>query len=215
MLHFRFYFLASIIFSSLSFAGLNEDVASIKQSWAVANYRLEGDDQKEAFKLLIDNAEQLTKRYANSADAWIWSGIIKSSYAGITGGLSALKYAKAAKKDLEKSIKKDPLAMNGSAYASLGTLYHKLPSWPISFGSNKKAETMLKKAIAIDPDNIDNNYFYADYLLNNHQLKLAEKFMDKASTTAPRADMLIADKGRLEAVQVALQVIKHGLEVSH
>ncbi|MFT7128408.1 MAG: tetratricopeptide (TPR) repeat protein, partial [Gammaproteobacteria bacterium] len=180
MLHFRFYFLASIIFSSLSFAGLNEDIASIKQNWAVANYQLEGKEQENAFNSLIRNAEQVTKRHVNSADTWIWSGIIKSSYAGITGGLSALKYAKAAKQDLEKSIKIDPLAMNGSAYASLGTLYHKLPAWPISFGSNKKAERMLKKAIAIDPENIDNNYFYADYLLNTNQLELAEKYMDKA-----------------------------------
>ncbi|MFT7130499.1 MAG: tetratricopeptide (TPR) repeat protein, partial [Gammaproteobacteria bacterium] len=77
------------------------------------------------------------------------------------------------------------------------------------------AERMLKKAIAIDPENIDNNYFYADYLLNTNQLELAEKYMDKASTAAPRADMLTADEGRLTAVRVALQKIRRKLEVSH
>ena len=215
MLHFRFYFLASIIISSLSFAGVDEDTASIRQNWAIANYQLQGEDQIKAFDALIDGVTQLKKSHVNSADIWVWSGIIKSSYAGITGGLSALNYAKAAKRDLEQSIELDPLAMSGSAYASLGTLYHKLPAWPISFGSNKKAEKMLKKAIAIDPENIDNNYFYADYLLNTKRLELAEKYMNKASTAVPRVDRLIADKGRLKAARVALQKLRRKLEVSH
>ena len=54
-------------------------------------------------------------------------------------------------------------AFSGSAYTSLGTLYFKAPSWPISFGDDKKAEVMLKQALAINPDGIDSNFFYAEF----------------------------------------------------
>ena len=36
----------------------------------------------------------------------------------------------------------------GSAYTSLGTLYFKVPGWPVGFGDEEKAEELLRKALA-------------------------------------------------------------------
>ena len=57
--------------------------------------------------------------------------------------------------------------MDGSAYTSLGTLYHKLPGFPIAFGSDKKARMYLEKALQISPDAIDPNYFYGEFLYDD------------------------------------------------
>ena len=40
-------------------------------------------------------------------------------------------------------------ASDAAAYNALGMLYHKVPGWPISFGSNKKARDYFEKAIAL------------------------------------------------------------------
>ena len=55
--------------------------------------------------------------------------------------------------------------LNGSVYTSLGSLYYQVPGWPIGFGSDKKAESYLKKALAVNPDGMDPNYFYGDFML--------------------------------------------------
>jgi len=46
----------------------------------------------------------------------------------------------------------------------LGRLYHKLPGFPISFGSYKKALFHIKRAYALFPDDIITRAFYAELL---------------------------------------------------
>jgi len=45
----------------------------------------------------------------------------------------------------------------------LGTLYDKVPSWPIAFGNDNTAKTMLETALKINPNGIANNYFYGKF----------------------------------------------------
>ncbi len=99
-----------------------------------------------------------------AAEAYIWRGIIQSSYAGAKGGIGALSVAEASKADLEKALQLNAQALQGSAYTSLGVLYAKVPGWPIGFGSDKKAAQLLQKALEINPQGIDPNYFYAEFL---------------------------------------------------
>lgn len=75
-------------------------------------------------------------------------GIITSNWAGAQGGLGALGKAKDAKAYLEKAIALDPGALQGSAYTSLGTLYDRVPGWPIGFGDEDKADQLLRPGAA-------------------------------------------------------------------
>ena len=44
----------------------------------------------------------------------------------------------------------DPKALDGSAYASLGSLFYQVPGWPIGFGDDKKAaESALDRLIGL------------------------------------------------------------------
>ncbi len=183
-------------------------VAELQHDWAIANYQLTGDAQETAFEALIERSNAAVRSNPKSADLLIWDGIIKSSFAGAKGGLGALSLAKEARDSLEAALKLDDQALNGSAYTSLGTLYASVPGWPVGFGNDKKAATMLQKAIEINPDGIDSNYFYADYLLQSKQYKKAEEYLLKAQNAPARPDRPVADAGRQEEIHAALSIVR-------
>jgi tetratricopeptide (TPR) repeat protein len=197
--------------TSPALADLDSDILMLQQRWAEVNYQLDGKAQITAFEILIDDATKATTQYPEDAPAWVWSGIIKSTYAGAKGGLGALKIAKSSKADLEKAMKIEPEAMQGSAYTSLGTLYFNVPGWPVGFGDDKKAEKFLLKAISINPDGIDSNYFYGDYLKNEKRYHEAESFYLKAQSAPARSDRPLADAGRQEEIALALLGVRKEL----
>ena len=135
------------------------DLSHLQQRWAEVNYQMEGKSQLSAFAQLSDAIVELSEKEPASAEVWIWRGIIKSTYAGARGGLGALGLAKEAKADLEFAMELDADALDGSAYTSLGTLYHSVPGWPVGFGDEDTAEELLLKALTLNPEGIDSNYF--------------------------------------------------------
>ena len=173
------------------------ELLSIQQAWAKTNYETPaGDARVQAFDALEKRAEAFTKQNPTRAEALIWEGIIESSYAGAKGGLGALSLCKEARGNLEAAIKLDPTALDGSAYTSLGTLYYKVPGFPIGFGDHEKAEHLLQKALKQNPNGIDPNYFYAEFLFEQDRYKESLQYLDKAAKAAPRPGRELADKGR-------------------
>jgi len=201
----------ALVSSNPAWADLDSDVHKLQQRWAEVNYQLEGKAQVTAFEILMNDAENVTTQYPQDAPAWIWSGIIKSTYAGAKGGIGALKFAKASRADLEKAMKIEPDAMNGSAYTSLGTLYFNVPGWPVGFGDDEKAEELLLKAVTINPNGIDSNYFYGDYLKSEKRYQEAESFFLKAQSAPGRPDRPLADAGRQEEIALALLELREKL----
>lgn len=210
-LTFLFLFLGAVGTSQAS-ADVMEDIARLQQRWAEVNYQLEGKTQLTAFDALIQDADSLTAANPDAAPAFIWSGIIKSSFAGAKGGLGAMKLAKASRADLEKALALDPEAMQGSAYTSLGALYFKVPGWPVGFGDEEKAEELLTKALALNPDGIDPNFFYGELLLEQKRYDEAERSLLKAQHAPARPDRAVADAGRQEEIKVALLKVREKLD---
>jgi tetratricopeptide (TPR) repeat protein len=184
------------------------NVDDLQKGWALANYEVTGEAQDAAFANLIEQADDAVANHPGDAELLIWQGIIKSTYAGKAGGLSALSLVKAAKRSLEGAMEIDAMALDGSAYTSLGALYYQVPGWPIAFGSDKKARELLEKAIAINPAGIDANYFYADFLLQEKQYVKAEVFLQKALSAQPRDNRPLADMGRRKEINLLLAEIK-------
>ncbi len=184
------------------------DVADLQQRWAVANYELRDKPRVAALELLVQDAEEVTGRYPQRAEGWIWSGIIRSTLAGAKGGLGALGIAKAAKRDLEQAIELDPAALDGSAYTSLGTLYSKVPGWPVGFGSDKKADALLREALQINPDGIDANYFYGEFLYEKDRRAEAETYLQRARQAPPRPGRELADSGRQKEIAELLARVR-------
>jgi tetratricopeptide (TPR) repeat protein len=190
---------------------LSSQTQYLEQQWAEVTYQSQGKTQIKAFKHLVAEAEQVILKYPDSAIPWIWSGIIKSTYADIKGGLGALKLAKSSKKDFEKALAIDPNAMHGAAYVSLGALYLNVPSWPLGFGNDTKAKELLEKGLSIDPDGIDSNFFYADYLIHEKQYNESKNYLTKAINAPSRPNRTLADAGRQKEIQEKLLFIESKL----
>lgn len=201
------YCLALAAFSLLSFktfAARESDIKHLQDRWAEINYQMEGKAKVAAFDALANEAKALVASDPASAELWIWSGIIKSTYAGAKGGLGALGLAKESRADLEKAMSLNADALQGSAYTSLGALYYSVPGWPIGFGDDEKAEQLLKKALAINPDGIDSNYFMASFLAEKKRYAEARNYFDKAAKAPARPGRALADSGRQREITEAL-----------
>ena len=185
-------------------AGVDEDVRALQDQWAEIKYQRPAADQEKAFAELTKSADAVRGRYPGRAEPQIWYGIISASYAGARGGLGALSLAKNAKQALEQALEADPKALDGSAYTSLGSLYYQVPGWPIGFGDDAKARALLEKALALNPDGIDSNYFYGDFLQRKGDREGARRALDKALKAPPRPGRALADEGRRKEIEALL-----------
>jgi tetratricopeptide (TPR) repeat protein len=189
-------------------AGVDEDVRALQTEWERIKYTRPAAEQEKAFEQLTQAAGAARAQYPQRAEPRIWYGIIAASYAGARGGLGALSLAKEAKKALEEALAIDPQALQGSAYTSLGSLYYQVPGWPIGFGSDDKAREMLHKALAINPDGIDPNYFLGDFLYRKGDYEAARQALAKALKAPPRPERLLADQGRRKEIEALLGAMR-------
>jgi tetratricopeptide (TPR) repeat protein len=203
---------ATLFASATVFADVLTDIKPLQDRWAEVNYSLSEDDREKAFAELLSNADQVVSSNPEKAEALIWRGIIKSSYANAKGGLGALSVAEGSKADLEQAIKLDPTALQGSAYTSLGVLYAKVPGWPIGFGDNKMAKELLLKALEQNPQGIDPNYFYADYLAGKRDWAQALRYLETAKAAQPRPGRESADAGRQQEIAALLAKVQKKLK---
>jgi tetratricopeptide (TPR) repeat protein len=189
-----------------AFAG--DDQASVlldlQHRWATANYQVPENDREEALKALVPAAEEAVRKYPQSAALLAWRGIILSTYAGAKGGLGALDLAKQALNSLEAAAKIDENAIGGGIDTSIGALYYRVPGWPLGFGDDDKAAQYLSRGLELNPTGIDENYFYADFLIEQGEKDKAALYLQKALDAAPRPDRADADTGRHKDIAIAM-----------
>lgn len=185
-------------------------VNQVRDRWAQINYQLPKPQREAAFEELLRQSEKIRQASPRDATALIWEGIVLSSLAGEKGGMGALGLVKRARADFEAAIKLDANALDGAAYTSLGALYYQVPGWPLGFGDDAAARTMLRKGLAIDPDGIDANYFYADFLRDQKDWAGARTAFQKALAAPARPGRDVADAGRRQEAQAKLkEVVAH------
>ena len=187
-----------------AFAGVDESVAKLQTEWEQIKYRQPADKQEKAYEALTKDAAAVRAEHPDRSEADIWYAIALASQAGAKGGLGALSLAKEARTVLEQSLARNPEALNGSAYVTLSSLYCQVPGWPIGFGDKDKAKELLLKALAINPQGIDPNFFYAEYLVETKQREKAVAYLERALQAPARPGRQIADTGRREEVRQLL-----------
>jgi tetratricopeptide (TPR) repeat protein len=189
-------------------AALDTRIEALARSWDHVNYEVQGAAKVTQLAAIAAQADTLSKQYPNKAEPLIWKGIALSTEAGAKGGMGALGLAKEAKANLEKAEKLDASALNGSIYTSLGSLYYQVPGFPVGFGDKDKARAYLKKALAINPNGVDSNYFYGDFLFQQGQIAEAEKALQKALAAPARPGREVADRGRRADVTALLAKVR-------
>ncbi|WP_432698196.1 hypothetical protein ACQUQP_07590 [Marinobacterium sp. YM272] len=186
-------------------AASSEALLPIQRQWAKIQYDLPEKERAGAFATLAKLIEKARQDSPGDTELLIWQGIVVSSQAGAEGGLGALKLAKQARELFEQAIDENPAALNGSALTSLGTLYHKVPGWPLGFGNDEKAGELLRQALEIAPDGLDANYFYGSYLFDEGDKEAAREALQKALAAPPRPQRPRADAGRRNEIEQLLK----------
>ncbi len=199
-------FVALLLLSPQSFAeSLNDSLQRIESEWASIYYSTPKQKQGPAYSELLDKTIHLSRQHPNNAEPIIWEAIVKATNADHQDAVSALESIHDARDLLLKAIEINPQAMDGSAYVTLGTLYYMAPKWPIGFGDEETAQKMLQTALKINPNGIESNYFYGDFLLSNNNFNEAEKYFKRALAIPARAEQFYADNQLKEQARIALK----------
>lgn len=188
------FFAVNLIPALVSADSLHLAVQKIESKWAHIHYQLAHDQQASAYQQLLIELESLKLQHPDQAELLIQQAIIIASNAENIDALSALQAINRARELLLHAIKLDPNASEGAAYVTLGSLYYLVPGWPIAYGDNKVAQTMLKKALDINPNTIDANYFYGDFLVTQDQHQEALSYFKRAISIPVRSNQVFADK---------------------
>lgn len=148
------------------------------------NLNIPLEEQREPLEELLNEAQIYRDANTDDPGAWIACGLIQASY-GRARGISGLGNFKDARANFETAIELDDRAFSGYSQAFLGRLYVQLPSWPLSYGSNKKALELLQTALQIDPNSGANKYYYGVYLIENEEYQEAVQYLESAKSGPP------------------------------
>lgn len=205
--------LSAVSLPSLALTDSGQKSLQLLQSrWAEINYQVPAAQREAEFAKLAAEADTLVRSNPQDAEFYIWRGIILSTYAGAKGGLGALDLVKQSKVSLEQAVALDPKALEGSAYTSMGALYYQVPGWPIGFGDDEQAEKLLKQALQLNPNGIDPNYFYGDFLFRQKRYSEAKLALEKAQAATARPGREVADRGRQAEIAALLAKVQAELK---
>jgi tetratricopeptide (TPR) repeat protein len=199
-------FVVFLLLSSQCFSkSLKDSVKDIEAEWSSIYYSTPKSRQGPAYAQLLNKTTILARQYPNAAEPLFWQAVLKATYAEQQDPFSALGAIHEARDLLIKAITIDPNTMDGSAYVTLGTLYYLAPKWPVSFGDDDVAKQMLETALKINPDGIDANYFYGEFLLLHNKSNDAALYLERAAFAPARTEQLYADNQLKAEARRALQ----------
>ncbi len=201
--------LLAVATPSVASASMADEVKAVNDGWAHITYEVKGSStQTKMLDKLAKDAATLVARYPGKAEPLLWQGIVVSEQANRANMFHKLGLAKRARDIIAKAYAIDPKASDGGAAMSLGVLYYKVPGSPIGFGDDDKAKRLLKEALALDPDGLDANYFYGDFLLDQGDKAGARSYLEKALKAPHDASRAAWDAGRRREVRALLAKAK-------
>ena len=175
--------------------GVDADVTGLQHDWEVIRFQTPAAERARRFEALAERAHQLSGAHPERADALLWEGIIVDAWAGERGRFIGLGLARQARTLYETVLQQDAAGVGATAYACLGTLYARVPGWPLGFGDRAKAEVMLQKALALDPAGLDTNLRYGEFLLDAGRAREAVSYLERALKAPLWPGHHVADTG--------------------
>lgn len=193
---------------------MNAALLQLALNWEHIKFEVTDKDlQEKQMAVLADHAGAIVQQYPDRPEAAIWQAILISEQASMSSEngspFKALGFAKHAREILEPIAKQYPAVLDAGAPTSLGVLYYRVPGFPIGFGDKTKARELLEEAVKYAPSGLDANYFYGDFLYNQHEYPAAEQVFKHALSLPPHPDRPIWDKSRRLVMQEDLNKM-HG-----
>ncbi len=205
-------FLASVVLVSAAYASdntaMDADVFAINNGWAHIKYEIKGSSaQFAALDALGAKAAAVSARYPGRAEPLMWEGIVRSEEAAVAPTLKKLGFATKARDLLLRGFKIDPHAGKGGLAMSIGVLYYRVPGFPIAFGSTSKAEQFLRAGLTNDPNGLDSNFFYGDFLNSEGRHAQAKTYLQRALNAPRDPSRPVWDAGRRAEVRALIAKI--------
>ena len=187
---------------------MDAEVSHIDGEWARIKYQVKGrDEQLKEIEALAKQAAAVVDRYPGRAEPLLWQGIVTSEEAAMASVFHQLGLATDARKMFERAEAIDPRVLHGAVTMSLGVIYYRVPGFPIGFGNKETARHYLEAAVAMDPDGLDSNYFYGDFLIQRGEYEQARNVLVHALAAPVNSDRPIWDAGRRADIQALLASI--------
>jgi len=188
---------------------LDDSLLTIEDRWAVAAHETNDKRKRQNLRELLDDVRGLHKLYPEKPEAAAWHGIVARSYMDVS---ASMRIAKEARDALLVAESIDPLVLDGQVYAHLGALYSEVSSAFGGFGSKTRGIGYLWKAITVDPQGIDANYFYAELLFKEKDYVAARNVLLRANDAPERPGHPKADRARKLEVVNLLAAVERKLE---
>lgn len=200
--------MAAMALPGVASAAMPDEVKVINDNWARITYQMNGSShQTVALDKLAHLADVTVAHYPGQAEPLLWQGIVVSEQANRANIFHKLSLATKARDIIARAYAIDPRAGNGGAAMSLGVLYYKVPGSPFGFGDKDRARKLLQQALAIDPNGLDANYFWGDYLYDQGDKAGAKVALAKALRAPHDPARPVWDSGRRNEVQALLRKI--------
>ncbi len=171
----------------------------------IAQLEMDKNRRVQLFERCIAIADQALALNTNDVRGLFWKAAAMGKMAEDSGIVNAFRMLRPMEKMLLKVVTLDEKYENAGAHRALGRMYHKLPGFPISFGSNQKALAHLKRAHELFPRDIITRAFYAEVLYDEGRKAEARRHADFVLATP------IDEEDALEFaeyVDIALGVVK-------
>ena len=143
-------------------------------------------------------------RFENLTGYGLWGerlGIFKAAREGIADNVKA---------EIETLIKLDSEFRNAIGERALGVLHILAPNIPfvMTWPSDELGLKLTKDVVTRYPNDMGNNYFYAEALAENGMKKDAVPFLQKVLSMQAQAEYLLEDRDFLRKAKIMLKKIE-------
>ncbi len=186
-------------------------VKHLASEWAHIKYEVKDrDEQLKEIDALAKEAATVVDRNPGQVEPLLWDGIITSEEAAMASLIHKLGLAVRARDLFEKAEAIGGPGPKGAVAMSLGVIYYRVPRFPMGFGDIDKARRYLETALVLDPNGLDANYFYGDFLIKRGEIDKAKAVLAHALEAPPDPARPVWDAGRRAEVRALLARVNGG-----
>lgn len=147
-----------------------------RTAWWVGDQSGTRHEKINFFNLGISYAQEALKKSSDCVEAHFWLGGNYGSFGEEKGVLKSLFLVKPIRQAMEEVNRIDDRFEGGGGYRVLGVLDYKVPGF--AGGNRKRAQEMLEKAYAIDPEDPYTLFYLAEYYLTIGDKDQTLKWLD-------------------------------------
>ncbi len=156
-------------------------VAGIEDRWVDIRYVMTDTSARlAAARALRKETATLVAEDPANLEIKFWHAMVLLLEAEYKRDLGSLQVVREAKRLFEEIEAENTGLYDGRIHTGLAMLYSGVPSWPVAFGDDGKAEAHFKQALEINPAGQEANYLYADYLRGKKKHAEAIRYFETA-----------------------------------